>query len=61
LADTRFSLAQALGARPEQRERARQLALQAQEFYARSAWHSEEKAEVEAWLAQLPPAQAPMK
>ena len=61
LADTRFGLARALGSRPEQRERARQLALQAREFYARSAWHSEEKAEVEAWLAQLPPAQAPMK
>jgi tetratricopeptide (TPR) repeat protein len=61
LADARFALAQVLAERSGEGERARELAHKAREFYARFAWHAPEQAEVEAWLAKLPPAVAPMK
>jgi len=61
LADTYFALAQVLVERSGEEARARELAHKAREFYARFAWHAPEQAEVEAWLAKLPPAVAPMK
>ena len=49
-AETRFALASALEKSPGQRERARELAQQALEFYSRHPWNAEEKAQLEALL-----------
>ena len=55
LAEARFAVAKQLEARREQRERASELARQAQEFYVRHPWDAEEKAELEALRARLTP------
>jgi tetratricopeptide (TPR) repeat protein len=54
-AETRLALARALEPRSEQRERARELAQRALEFYSRHPWDAAEKAELEALLARLSP------
>jgi tetratricopeptide (TPR) repeat protein len=55
LAEARFTVAKMLEARPGQRERARELARQALEFYVRHPWDMEEKVALEALLARLAP------
>ncbi len=52
-AELRLALAQVLAPRPEQRERARELAQRALEFYARHSWGVREKAEAESLLTRL--------
>jgi tetratricopeptide (TPR) repeat protein len=52
-AETRFALARALEPSTGQRERARELAQQALEFYSRHTWNAAEKAELEALLSRL--------
>jgi tetratricopeptide (TPR) repeat protein len=54
-AETRLALAQVLASRPEHRERARELARRALEFYTRHPWDAREKAEAESLLARLAP------
>ncbi|NVJ01065.1 tetratricopeptide repeat protein [Myxococcus sp. AM009] len=53
VAETRLALARVLEARPGQRERARELARQALDFYVRRPWDVAEKTELEALLARL--------
>jgi len=52
LAETRFALARALA--PAQARRARELALQALQDYARTVGSQRERLAVEAWLAARP-------
>jgi tetratricopeptide (TPR) repeat protein len=52
-AELRLALAQVLAPRPDQRERARELAQRALEFYSRHSWGAREKAEAESLLARL--------
>ncbi|HZI03776.1 MAG TPA: tetratricopeptide repeat protein [Archangium sp.] len=53
VAETRLALARALEGRPGQRERAREQARLALEFYARHPWNAARKAEVESLLGRL--------
>jgi tetratricopeptide (TPR) repeat protein len=52
-AELRLALAQVLASRPEQQQRARELAQRALEFYARHSWGVREKAEAESLLTRL--------
>ncbi len=55
VAETRLVLTRALGTRPGERERVRELARLSLEFYSRHPWDAAERAELEALLTRLSP------